>query len=296
MKNSTLIGTFLLFASLNSYAQDTTTVPQTVVVELRDTAFPPAILNSKPVGPIYKYKPAIDIPITLIGMGWSGYAFTKIYSKPSSSPEEVNALRKEDVNWFDRWEAGKYDEKTDKFSYIPFYVSMPLPLLLFIDKDMRKDAGKITMMYLEAVAVTGFFYTGATYLTNRYRPFTYNTSVPIEKRTSGGAKNSFLAGHTAVVATSTFFMAKVYSDYHPDSKYKWLFYTGATAATGWMVYMRLKSGHHFPTDILAGLGVGIGSGLLIPTFHKNKSHKRHDISFYPFSGESNGVTMVYRFK
>jgi hypothetical protein len=236
------------------------------------------------------------VPITLVTAGWSGYAFTKIYSKPSSSPEEIYALRKENVNSFDRWAAGNWDEKVDKFSYIPFYAAMPLPLLLFLDKDIRRDAGKISLMYLEAISITGFFYTGSTYLTDRYRPFAYNTSLDIHKRTDGGAKNSFLAGHLAVVATSTFFTAKVYSDYHPESKVKWLFYTGATAATAWMAYMRLRSGHHFPSDIAAGLVLGVGSGLLVPTFHKNRALKKHDISFIPFSGESHGVAMIYRFR
>src|SRR4030095_188530 len=258
MKNGTLIGILALFICAQSFGQDTSAVQQVDSIVLRDTAFPSAILKSKPVGPIYNYRPAIDLPLTAVTAGWSGYAFTKIYSKPNSTPEEISALRKENVNWFDRPFAGNYDEKMDKFSYIPFYVSLPLPLLLFFDKDIRKDAGKISLMYLEALSVTGFFYTGSTYLTNRYRPFTYNTGVDINKRTSGGAKNSFLAGHTAVIATSTFFMAKVYADYHPESNCKWLFYTGASLATSWMVYMRLRSGHHFPTDIIAGLALGAG--------------------------------------
>ena len=294
MKNGTRIGIILLFFCSQAVAQDTTVqVPVGAVI---DTSYPPAILKSKPVGPIYNYKPAISLPITAVTAGWSGYAFTKIYSKPESTTEEIYALDKNDINKFDRWVAGNYDEKMDKFSYFPFYAAVPLPLFLLIDKEIRKDAGKVMLMYLEAMSITGFFYTGSTYFTNRYRPFAYGADVPIEKRMSGGAKNSFLAGHTAVIATSTFFMAKVYADYHPESNIRWLFYTGATLSTAWMAYMRLRSGHHFPTDIIAGIALGVGSGMLVPTLHKNKSRKRHDISFYPFSGETHGVAMIYRFR
>ncbi len=59
------------------------------------------------------------------------------------------------------------------------------------------------------MSITGLFYTGSTYLTDRYRPLAYN----IESRGEamrGGAKNSFIAGHVALVATSTFFTAKVF--------------------------------------------------------------------------------------
>ena len=296
MKNGGLLGIILFLASVSGFTQDTTTVQQLDTVPKMDTAFPPAILKAKPVGPIYNYRPAIDLPITLVTAGWSGYAFTKIYSKPSSTAEEIHALRKEDVNWFDRPYAGNWDEDLDKFSYIPFYASAAVPLFLLFDKEIRRDAGKIGLLYLEAISITGFFYTGSTYLTNRYRPFTYNTSLDIEKRTSGGAKNSFLAGHSAVVATSLFFTAKVYADYHPESNVKWLFYAGAAAGTAWMASMRLRTGHHFPTDMIAGLALGVGSGMLVPAFHKNKSLKRHDISLYPFSGESHGIAMIYRFR
>ena len=49
--------------------------------------------------------------------------------------------------------------------------------------------------------------------------------------------NSFFAGHVALVGTSVFFIAQTYADYHPDSRYKWAFYSGAaramTALTGY---------------------------------------------------------------
>ncbi len=104
---------------------------------------------------------------------------------------------------------------------------MPLPLILLADKHIRKDAGKIGFLYLEAMSITGLLYTGSTYLTDRYRPLAYNPEVSIGERRGGGAKNSFFAGHVALVATSTFFTAKVFSDYHPQSKMRWIFYTTA---------------------------------------------------------------------
>ena len=51
------------------------------------------------------------------------------------------------------------------------------------------------------------------------------------KHLGGGAKNSFFAGHVALVATSTFFTAKVFADYHPDSKLRHLLYGVAIAST-----------------------------------------------------------------
>src|SRR5262245_26927192 len=60
-----------------------------------------AVTNAK--YPVYKLKPAVDIPVIAVGAGWSLYAFTKIYSKDSTSAEDVLSLNKNDINKFDRW-------------------------------------------------------------------------------------------------------------------------------------------------------------------------------------------------
>lgn len=247
--------------------------------------------------PVYKLKPAVDIPVTAIGAGWSLYAFTKIYSKDPSTVEEIESLRKEDINGFDRWAADVYSEKAANSSDYFFYGAMPLPLVLLADKHIRKDAAKIGLLYLEAMSVTGLLYTGATYTTDRYRPLAYNPEVPMSERTGGGAKNSFFAGHVALVGTASFFTAKVFSDYHPNSKLRYLFFSAAIVSTGGTAYLRHRGGKHFPSDIILGTAVGTLSGILVPHFHKNKLFKDPNLSLMPFTtGQSHGLVMNYRFK
>ena len=97
---------------------------------------------------------------------------------------------------------------------------MPLPLLLLLDKKIRKDGLKIGLLFLETMGTTGAIYTSWAMIVNRFRPYAYNSEVSMKTRTRGGSRNSFFAGQPAVVATSTFFMAKVFSDYHPAMKHK----------------------------------------------------------------------------
>ncbi len=219
---------------------------------------------------VYKLKPGVDIPITAVGTGWSLYAFTEIYNKDESSEEKILSLNVNDIPWFDRHGASVYHPEADKVGNAIFYGSMPLPILLMLDKDIRKDAMKIAFLYLESMSITGLLYTGSVYLADRYRPYAYNPEVPIDKRTRGGAKNSFYAGHVALVGTSTFFIAKVLNDYHPDWKAKWLPFTAAALATGTTGYMRHRGGQHFLSDILLGTTLGTLTGILVPEFHKNK--------------------------
>jgi membrane-associated phospholipid phosphatase len=252
------------------------------------------ILYSGQKHPIYKFKPAVDIPIFIVGAGWSAYAFTKIYSKPPSTEEEVLSLDKNNINGFDRWAVRPYSESLDRISYYPFFASMPLPFL-FLFGNTKKDFFKLTGLYLEAMSITGFLYTGSVYFFDRYRPYAYSDESTIDQRTRGGAKNSFYAGHVALVGTSTFFMAKVYADYHPDSKAKWFFYTLAGATTATTAYLRYRAGQHFPSDILLGMAQGTLTGLLVPHFHKNKLIKNNSLSILPFSqGRSMGMSIVYK--
>src|SRR6185369_12000183 len=101
-----------------------------------------------------------------------------------------------------------------------------------------------------------------------YRPETYDTSIPVEERTGGNYKDAFLAGHPALVATGLFFTAKVYSDYHPESGFRYVLFGLAAAGTGATVYLRHISGKHFPSDLFAGVTLGTLSGILVPQFHK----------------------------
>jgi len=246
--------------------------------------------------PVYKLKPIVDIPVFAIGAGWSGYAFTKIYSKERSSEEKILSLDVNDINGFDRWAVRPHSETVGDASNYIFYGSMALPFLFLTGKETRKDFFKLTFLYLEAMSITGLLYTGSVYFSNRYRPYAYSSETDMTWRTRGGAKNSLYAGHVALVATSTFFMAKVYADYYPESKIKWVLYGIASAATGTTAYLRYRGGFHFPSDILLGITQGTLAGILVPHFHKHKLIKDPNLSIMPYNnGESSGFTLRYKF-
>lgn len=248
---------------------------------------------------VYKLNLAVDIPVTAITAGWSLYAFPKIYDKRAISEEELDNLDKNNINGLDRWAADVYHDNAAKNSDIFFYAAIPLPLVLLIDREIRKDAAKVGFLYLEAMSVTGLFYTGSAYLWDRYRPLTYyRTDNPSEEllndQRSGNARNSFLAGHPALVATSSFFVASVYADYHPESKFKYVLYGAAAVVTGGTAYLRHRGGKHFPTDLLVGTTIGTLSGILVPRLHKNKNYATSKLRVMPYTGESHGLHMVYK--
>ena len=290
---------FILLRGAVSYSQndslppaDTLKVPQPSV---RNEAVlqieQPAAVRPE----IFKIKKGVDIPLTAVGVAWSLFGFSKIYNKDTSTTAQILALDKNRIAAFNRRAVDHYSQTAFDNSNLFFYGSMPLPLLLLFDKPARKDAVKLGLLYLEAMGITGILYTSAAYFHDKYRPYAYNPEAPFDRRKRGGAKNSFFAGHVALVGTSTFFMASVLSGYHPHSKFNWLWYTIASYATASTAYLRYKAGEHFPTDILIGVGVGTLSGILVPHFHKQKWLHNPNLSIRPQVGPNScGFSLAYR--
>jgi len=159
--------------------------------------------------------------------------------------------------------------------------------LFLAGKKSRKNFGKIATLYGE----TAFITTGITLLikatVKRNRPFVYNSDAPLAKKTTRNARTAFLSGHTSISAANSFFAAKVFSDYYPDSKWKPAVWTTAAVIPAITGYLRVRAGKHFPTDTIAGYALGAAAGILIPHLHKKKIDK---VSFY--GGPSNILVQV----
>lgn len=247
--------------------------------------------------PMYRYSPGYDIPLTAVAAGWTLFAFSRVYDKPSSSEADIRTLDKGHLPSFDQWAAGMSSTTADEQSNILFYGGIGFPFLLLLDKKLRHDAPKVGLLYLETMAVTGALYTSATYFVNRYRPETYDNSIPIADRTGGNYKNSFFAGHVAQVASFSFFTAKVFSDYHPHSPWRWVMYSGAALTTGTTIYLRHKAGKHFPSDLLLGTLVGAASGMLVPHLHQQGKHQDTAWHISPHAQPGGtGIAFSYQFR
>ena len=72
----------------------------------------------------------------------------------------------------------------------------------------------------------------------------------------------------------------------------WSVAAGIPAITA---YLRVESGQHFPTDVLAGYAVGAFTGWIVPHLHKKKK-KHSNYSVFPviYYGAP-GVHLTYKF-
>ncbi len=234
------------------------------------------------------------------GVGLNVLGVLLIQNKDALTEAELNNMSKDDIWKIDRWAAGNSSEKANKDSYIPLFGSFGLPLLLMLSENERSNAGQISVLFVESMATTGALFSITAGLVQKSRPLVYNTSLPIEDRIGNDEQRSFFAGHTAATASATFFAAKVFHDFNPDSPLRPYVWGVAAAIPATVGYLRIRSGKHFLTDNIIGFAVGAASGILIPEIHKKENK---NLQLYPAMGfnhggmniNSQGIGLSYQF-
>ena len=136
-------------------------------------------------------------------------------------------------------------------SVSPVCIGLPLEIfatgLINKDKVTRNNGIEVGASFLLASCISG----GLKIIVNRPRPF--ETYEDIEKEASAGSY-SFPSGHT----TAAFATATSVSLIYP----KWYVIAPAFTWACLSGYSRMHLGVHYPTDVLAGIIIGVGSALL----------------------------------
>jgi membrane-associated phospholipid phosphatase len=128
------------------------------------------------------------------------------------------------------------------------------------------------IMYAESVAITATFTDATKIAVRRPRPLDYANCYPTPKPdlcSSTDLQLSFFSGHastTASVAATATYLAFTRSG--PRSARPWITLGVGTALTAFVSYERVRSGYHFPTDVIMGSLAGAGIGVLVPHFHR----------------------------
>lgn len=234
------------------------------------------------------------------GVGLNVLGVFTIQNKPDLTEADLANLDRNNIWKIDRRAAGNYSEKADELSYLPFFGSFAAPLLFLAGEDERKNFGQISVLFIETMATTGAAFSITAGAVEKSRPLVYNEDLPIEERLDSDAQRSFFAGHTAATAAATFFTAKVFHDFNPNSPALPYVWAGAIAVPAYVGYLRTKAGKHFLTDNIIGFGIGAACGILVPEIHK-KDNENLDV--YPTVSynvlgtgiNTKGIGMTYSF-
>ncbi len=202
----------------------------------------------------------------------AGFLVSALDDTKPFTEEQLANLNIGSINSFDRRSVFNQSSSAASASdYIRTGITI-FPLLLLTEHHTKQDISALLVMSTEVMAITYGLTSITKNVANRTRPNAFNPAIPLDERTSSGARESFFSGHTSHTAAASFFLAKVISDYHPNmAKGKkialWTLGAGIPATTA---YLRVKAGKHFPTDVMAGYAVGAFTGWLVPHLHKAK--------------------------
>lgn len=247
---------------------------------------------------IYRVNAKYELPIGAAGLilfstvGYPAFAENRLMSE-----EDVLKLNPNDVNWFDRpviFNSAKDYSTAIKLSDAFLNGSVLTPFLLALDKNIRKDWVDLLGMYMMTHTINNAFFLAVSAPVNRVRPLVYNPDQPMEERTGKTKRNSFYSGHVSNAAAATFFLAKVYTDYHHIKGWKRImFYTVAAIPPAVVGHFRVKAGRHFRSDVILGFLTGATSGIMIPELHRIKMPKNLSMSPY-YSPEGTGISFTWR--
>lgn len=194
------------------------------------------------------------IPVLFLILFFSAPVFSETYPLDSI-----------DVNRLDSFVMRPYNKTLSTVSTVTTAASLAMPAVLL--SAPSSEYLKIGIMYAETVALTYGVKELIKLIVPRERPYLYYEGYPEDEIKSGKSHKSFLSGHTALAFAGASFTSYVFCKYHPESKWKIpVIATSYSLATATGV-LRIASGNHFATDVLAGALLGAAIGYGIPALH-----------------------------
>lgn len=249
----------------------------------------------------YNVNKSVSLAISGVGLVATKIGHDLVRKKPEITEEQIQLLDPKGVAGIDqlslRQDISNYEQAL-KTSDLGIQYGPILPALLLLDKRIRTDWLDYMLVYIESQVIVNTVYNW-TFLgpqvVERFRPIVYYDQLDFEDRNWGGNRNSFYSGHTSTVATATFFMAQSYLNYHPEKAHNaWLYYSLAAAPPLFIGYKRIQGLKHFPSDVLAGLLVGVASGAFYPRLHREKNEPGFDLSMV-FQPDVKMLSLKYTF-
>ncbi len=182
----------------------------------------------------------------------------------------------------------EYNEDLSLASDVTLAMTMATPELLVFEAPVS-DYLAIGSSY-GTTMVTAYFgvRTPLKAIIDRQRPYVGETLRPLD---TSEDYDSFPSGHALMAFASAAYTQTITSLWYPDSQVM-----KAASIAGWSLatataILRVASGNHYPTDVLAGAAIGSALGFLGP-YLTNKLFP-HDDSLQILAGPVVGMRLAF---
>lgn len=206
-----------------------------------------------------------DGAIVGAGIAFQGIA---LLQERRPMPLWTGTLDPSGVPGIDRISLGHWEPRAHRNSNILFGAAVGLSLATGI----LAQNGEQPLVPVVIILESGLIASGITNMVKeavrRPRPYMYNSAVPVELHRGHDDRHSFWSGHTAFTAAYTFSTAHLVQHSNASQGVKTATWIGAATVPAAMGFFRVRSGRHFPTDVLAGYAFGALVGWAVPYIHR----------------------------
>ncbi|HMI89292.1 MAG TPA: phosphatase PAP2 family protein [Polyangiaceae bacterium] len=254
---------------------------------------------------LFKADPLADVPLLVASLGFAGLS-EAIISTGEIRPQQIDAaFDTKRLLSIDRAAITQtVDTTASGFSNGGVYAMLGFAVFDSVASGFRagQDAALVDLtLYSEAIAFSWGLTNLAKIGFRRPRPIAYierNRAIqegqdPAKyNNTSTDSTLSFYSGHTAIAATVSATATYLAFARSPHTLRPWATLAGAVTLTSFVAVERVRSGAHFPTDVIAGAFAGAGIGMLVVHLHRYDSETRRPVWVGALPVEGGGGVMV----
>ena len=231
--------------------------------------------------PFVTPNPIVDAVLLPTGIGalTAGLILTNLVPPPEQS--EIDELSRHVIPAFDRPFVYAYSLELDRFSDFTQIGATLLPGVVFGLAILRHaaDGGDIAdAQFLQNILTAGILYVEAISLSlgikdllksavRRFRPFAYQPDIPRETLHDTDTVQSFPSGHTTAAFTGAALASCLSLSLFAEPWVCISISVGGLSLAAATAVLRVVSGNHFASDVLAGAALGILVGVSVPLLH-----------------------------
>jgi undecaprenyl-diphosphatase len=266
--------------------------------ERRKSLEPKSALPRPPGRTTFQSDPIADGAIIVVSLGSAGI-LELINSTGEIRPQQIAPdFDPDNLIWIDRGSISRVRSKSaGGYSNLGLGAAALYAVLDPIASSIREQSAQAglvdAIIYSESVVLTLALTNIVKLAVRRPRPQAYLDAKAHEEEgqtyfnPSTDSALSFFSGHASITgaigATATY-LAFARS---PDSPRPWVTLVLAMGLTSFVSVQRVRSGKHFPTDVLAGAFAGAGIGVVVPHLHRTEDvqQRRVWVGFEPASDD-----------